>query len=161
MSDRRRLLVLAALAATLTLGAAPARADFDAVVRTIESRYRVHATRIPFLGLVRFAVWIVHPNGVSDVQLATFEHATFGDGADLGDIVRREAGEPLQPVVQSHSRRSGETTQIYARPLGTDRVAMFILAHERDETTVLRVVMSMNEFQNAVHRPQHVVASVR
>lgn len=161
MSNRRRLVVLAALAAMFTLGAAPARADFDAVVRGIESRYRVRATRIPFLGLVRFAVWIVHPHGVSDVQLATFEHATFGDDGDLADIVRREAGEPLQPIVQSHSRRSGETTNIYARPLRGDRVAMFILAHEHDETTVLRVVMSMDEFQKAVHRPQRVVASIR
>ena len=53
----------------------------------------------------------------------------------LADIVRRNAGEPMQPLVQTRSNRNGETTLIYARPLGGDRVALLIFAHDREDTT--------------------------
>src|SRR5258708_13045111 len=74
MSSRRRILLFVALMSILTLGATPARAGFDDVVRAVESRYHVRHTGIPFFGLIRFALWVPQPNGVSDLQLATFEH---------------------------------------------------------------------------------------
>lgn len=161
MTDRRRLLLLIALISVFTLGAVPIRANFDDIVRAVESRYRIHRTTIPFFGLVRFALWVASPGGVSDVQLATFEDAHFDDTAGLEEIVRRNAGEPLQPLVQTRSNRSGETTLIYARPLGGDRVALLIFAHDRDDTTILRVVVSTDKFSAAMKKPDSVVAGLR
>ena len=96
----RRLLLLIALS-VFALGATPARANFDDIVRAVESRYHVHRTTIPMFGLVRFALWVAHPGGVSDVQLATFEDAHFDDLQGLGDIVRRNA----RAVDGEHLRR--------------------------------------------------------
>jgi hypothetical protein len=161
MSNRRSLLLLVAVTSVLTLGATPARAGFDDVVRAVESRYRVHRTTIPFFGLVRAAVWVARPGGVSDLQLATFEHAHFDDERGLAEIIRRNAGENFQPLVRSYSNRDGEVTQIYAHPLGGDRVALLIFAHDRSDTTILRVVLSMDKFEEAMNRPDRVMASLR
>jgi hypothetical protein len=161
MTDRRRLVLLVALVSIFTLGATPARANFDDIVRAVESRYNVHRTWIPMFGLVRFALWVAHPGGVSDVQLATFEDTHFDDVQGLADIVRRNAGEPMQPLVQTRSNRNGETTLIYARPLGGDRVALLIFAHDRSDTTLVRVVVSMDKFSEAMNHPDRVVADLR
>jgi hypothetical protein len=158
--NNRRLLLLIALSIA-TLGATPARANFDDIVRAVESRYHVQRTTIPMFGLVRFALWVAHPGGVSDVQLATFENAHFDDMKGLAEIVRRNAGEAMQPLVQTRSNRQGETTLIYARPLGGDRVALLIFAHDREDTTVLRVVVSMDKFSEAMNHPNRVVAELR
>jgi hypothetical protein len=161
MTSRRRLLFLVAVVSVFTLGATPARAGFDEIVRAVESRYRIHRTTIPFFGLVRFALWVTQPGGVSDVQLATFEDAHFDDERGLADIINRNAGEAFQPLVRSRSNRNGEVTQIYAHPLGHDRVALLVFAHDRDDTTIVRVVVSMDKFQEAMNKPDSVMASIR
>jgi hypothetical protein len=161
MIDRRRLIPLVALVSVFAIGATPARANFDDIVRAVESRYRVHQTTIPFFGLVRLAVWVAHPEGVSDLQLATFEHAKIDDVRGLAEIVDRNAGESMQRLVQARSNRDGETTLIYARPLGGEKVALLVFAHDRDDTTVIRVVVSMDKFSEAINNPDRVVASLR
>lgn len=148
------LFVLLALAAT------PLQAGFDEVVRAIESRYKVHHTAMPFFGLVRFAVRVTHINGVSDLQFATWEDAHFTDARAVADIVRRNAGEGFQPIVQSW-QRDGECSLIFARPLGGDRVAMLIFAHEHSETTLVRVVVSIDQFSKAMNERESVVASLK
>lgn len=160
MNSRRRLVLLVALVSVFALGAMPARADFNDIVRAVESRYNVHRTWIPMFGLVRFALWVARPGGVSDVQLATFENAHFGDSEELAGIVRRYAGEPMQPLVQSHSRGDGETTLIYAHPLGGDKVAMLVFAKDHSDTTLLRVVVSMDKFSEAVNHPHGMMAKL-
>ena len=160
MNDRRRLIPLVALLSVFTLGATPARANFDDIVRAVESRYRVHQTWIPMFGLVRVALWVARPGGVSDVQLATFEHSHFDDTRGMAEIIRRNAGEPMQPLVQTHSNRSGETTLIYAHPLGGDRVALLVFAHDRDDTTLVRVVVSVEKARQAMNHPHSLVANL-
>src|SRR3954452_25431124 len=108
MNNRRRIILLVALMSILTLGATPARAGFDDVVRAVESRYHVRHTGIPFFGLVRFAVWISQPDGVSDVQLSTFENTHIDDERGLSEFVTRNAGEEFRPLVRTRSSRSGE-----------------------------------------------------
>jgi hypothetical protein len=161
MTNRGRLLVLTTLLSIFTLGATSAHANFDDIVRAVESRYHVQRTTIPMFGLVRFALWVAHPGGVSDVQLATFENAHFDDMQGLADIVRRNAGEAMQPLVQTRSNRHGETTLIYARPLGGDRVALLVFAHDRQDTTVVRVVVSMDKFNETMNHPNRLVADLR
>lgn len=160
-SYRRRLVLLVATVSVFVLGATPARADFDAIVRAVETRYHVHQTTIPLFGLVRFAVWMVHPEGVSDLQLATFENAHFDDERGLAEIVRGNIGEPFQPIVQTRSNRNGEVTMIYAHPVSGNRVALLVFAHDHRDTTLVRVVVSIDKFQEAINRPDHVMASLR
>ncbi|MEA2339777.1 MAG: hypothetical protein QOE82_3784 [Thermoanaerobaculia bacterium] len=160
-TDRRRLVLLVAFVSIFALGATPARANFDDIVRAVESRYNVHRTWIPMFGLVRFALWVARPGGVSDVQLATFEHTDIRDVQGLAEIVRRNAGEPMQPLVQARSNRKGETTLIYARPLGGDRVALLVFAHDRDDTTLVRVVVSMDKFSETMNHPHRLAADLR
>jgi hypothetical protein len=161
MTNRRRLLLLVALTSVFSLGATPARAGFDEIVRAVESRYRVHRTTIPFFGLVRFALWVTRPGGVSDLQLATFEDQHFDDERGLAEIVNRNAGEAFQPLVRSRSNRNGEVTQIYAHPLGGDRIALLVFAHGHSDTTIVRVVVSMDKLQEAMNKPDSVMASIR
>src|SRR5882762_9885336 len=110
MNNRRRLVLLVTLVSVFALGATPARANFEDVVRAVESRYNVHRTWIPMFGLVRFALWVARPLGVADVQLASFDNAHFGNAEDVAEMVRRHAGEPMQPLVQTSSHRNGEPT---------------------------------------------------
>lgn len=160
MINRRGLLLVIALVSVFALGTTPARANFDDIVRAVESRYQIHQTTIPFFGLVRFALWVAHPGGVSDVQLATFENAHFDDMRALAEIVSRNAGEPLQPLVRTYSNRTGETTLIYARPIDKDRVALLVFAHDHSDTTLVRVVVSMDKFTETMNQPNHAVASL-
>jgi hypothetical protein len=67
----------------------------------------------------------------------------------------------MQPLVQTRSNRHGETTLIYARPLGGDRVALLVFAHDRQDTTVVRVVVSMDKFNETMNHPNRVVADLR
>ncbi len=160
MNDRRRLILLVALVSVFALGATPARANFDDIVRAVEARYHVHHTWIPMFSLVRFALWVAHPAGVSDLQLATFEHTHIDDTQALAEIIRRNAGEPMQPLVQSRSNRTGEVTMIYAHPAGGDRMALLVFARENNETTILRVVVSMDKLIQAINHPHNVVADL-
>jgi hypothetical protein len=121
----------------------------------------MHRTPIPGFGLVRFAVWIVHPKGVQDVQLATFEGRARGDidRDELELLLRQHADAGYQPLVQQHSRRTGELTLIWARPHG-DMVEVLLLAHDpRDETVVLRAVVDPETIAREIgdpHRAAHI-----
>lgn len=148
-----RRLVLCAL---LIAFAVPMRADFNAVVHAIESNGGFHRVSIPFLGLARFCVWIVHPKGVHDFQLATFEGGTGNiDGRFIGDLLMRNAGKGFRPLVRSYSRRGrGEWTYIYARPVG-DTFELMIATHDSSDTTVVRAVVDIERLQRAINDGQH------
>jgi hypothetical protein len=152
-------MVFAALLAVMV--AAPLRADFDSLVRAVGGIHGMHRIPLPGISLVRFAVWMVHPKGVHDVQLATFE----GSSGDLGRgeleaLLRKHAEEGYQPLVQARSR--GELTLIWARPMRGDRVELLLLAHERgDETVVLRTVVDMETIAREIADPRQATRVAR
>jgi len=139
--------------------ALPLRADFDSLVRAVETIPGLHRVPMPGFGLVRFAVWMVHPEGVHDLQLATFE----GEGGDIDQrelerLLRRHAEAGYQPLVQAHSRRNGELTLIWARPARGDLVELLLLAHERnDETVVLRTVVDVETIAREIGNPHSAI----
>jgi hypothetical protein len=154
MSKRIALVALAVVFAAL-----PLRADFDSLVRAVETIPGLHRVPLPGFGLVRFAVWMVHPEGVHDVQLATFEGKGSGDidRRELERLIRRHADAGYSPLVQVHSRRTGELTLIWARPQG-DRVELLLIAHEpNDETVVLRTVVDVNAIARQIDNPHSAV----
>ena len=150
----KRLLLIVAI---LLFFAAPAVAGFDEVVSAIESRYHVRHTSIPFFGLVRFAVRVTHYDGVSDLQLVTWEEPKFDDMREVAKLVKQHVGEGFQPIVQAW-QRDGECSLIYAKPAGGDKVAMLIFAQDHSDTTLLRVVVSVEQFAKAVNDPEHVAS---
>jgi len=148
----KRLVLLALLIAF----ALPMRADFDAVVHEIESHRDLHRVRIPFIGLARFCVWIVHPKGVHDFQLATFEgEASDIDGRFIGNLLTRNAGQGFRPLVRAYSKRGKqEWTYIYARPAG-GAFELMIATHDSHDTTVVRAVVDVERLQQAINDGHH------
>jgi len=130
----------ALLAALLLAVAAPLYADFNSIERALTVRLG-RPTYIPLLGIVRFATWIVRPEGVRDFQLAVYEGPRRAiDGAEMERIVAREIPPGFSPLVRTRAR-NGEWAFIYAKLKGDDRVELFIVAHDHDDgdTTLVRV----------------------
>ena len=149
MSKRVSLLALV-LFATLPLHAA----GFRDVVRAVEARTQMHPTYIPLLGLARFAVWIVHPEGVYDFQLATFEgHGADVEFDDLSSALRKAVGSGFRPLVQVRSKLKGEFTFIFARPVDEDRIEFMLATHDHSDTVVLRAVIDADRMLAHINEP--------
>jgi hypothetical protein len=158
MTKRIALLVFAVVFVAL-----PLRADFDSLVRAVQTIPGLHRVPIPGFGLVRFAVWMIHPEGVHDLQLATFE----GKGGDIDPrelerLLIKHADAGFQPLVQAHSRRTGELTLIWARPSRGNTVELLLLAHEpNDETVVLRTVVNVETMARDIDDPHSATRMAR
>lgn len=131
----------------LVLAAMPAFADYRDVERDLRTRLG-RPVYIPFLGVARFATWIVHPKGVRDFQLTTWEgrHDSI-DGVDLEQLLRRGLTADYQPVVRVRSRR--EWTYIYARPAG-DRFELMLLTHDNSDTVLVRADVDAEQLGRAI-----------
>lgn len=124
--------------------ALPMHAGFRDVVRAIETRHNQRQTTIPLLGFARFACWIVHPKGVYDFQLATFENLRGASADDFAAILREKVGVGYRPIVRVRSTHSGEFTFIYAKPAADEnRMELFIVTHDRSDTVVIRLDADM------------------
>jgi hypothetical protein len=145
----------AALFALALLAAVPSYAGFHDVVRAVEVRTQMHPTSIPFLGLARLAVWIVHPEGVYDFQLATFEGESRReiDYEDLTATIRKAAGNGFRPLVQARSKRKGEFTYILAKPLDDDRIEFMLATHDHSDTVVIRAVIDADKMLAHINEP--------
>jgi hypothetical protein len=147
---RLRCTLTIALASLLLLAMArPLQAGLAEVARAIESRYSIRRTSIPFFGLARFAVHIIHPDGVHDVQLATFEGAQLDSFNELAALVRANAGGGFSPMVESHER-NGDWTLIYGRPIDKDLVELLIVSHEHSETTLVQVKVDASQMEKTI-----------
>ncbi len=129
------------------------RADFNSLLRVVERQPGMHRVWTPGISLARLAVRIVHPEGVHDFQLVVFEGSGRFDGRDF-EAILRTSGD--QPMVQVHSKRTGETAVIWARPVGSDLVEMVLLAHDpNDNTVVLRAVINGETLAREISDPRH------
>ena len=146
---KRAVMVALALCAL----ALPLRADFDAIVNAIETHSGLHRVRIPFLGIARFAVWIVRPSGVSDFQLATWEGHSVIDRRQAKAILRSAAGRGYSPVVETTSARTGEWAFIYGRPHGRE-VEVLVVSHDSSDTVVVRAVVDAQTFSQHFDEPE-------
>jgi hypothetical protein len=142
--SKRALLIL-----TLVFVAGSARADFDSLVRAVESSRGLHRIWMPGIGFLRMAVRMVHPEGVHDFQLARFS----GDGnIDFEQVIK---SSPAQPMIRSR-QRNGEMAVVWARPLHGDLIEMLILAHDpNDETVVVRAVIDGETLARELADPKH------
>ena len=158
MSKRVAFILFAAAFVAL-----PLRADFDSLVAAVERIHGLHRTPIPGFGLVRLAVWMIHPEGVHDLQLATFEGKGGDiDRDDLERLIRKHAEAGYSPLVQAHSRRTGELTMIWARPSRGNTVELLLVSHDPgDETVVLRTVVDVETIAREIGNPHTAVHIAR
>lgn len=153
---KRLLAALLFLAATLPLHAA----GFADLTRAIDSLHGVKKVWIPFLGVARLGVWMIHPQGVRDFQLAVFEVDDHVDPRTLQQLMRDKVGPGFKPLVQVRSRK-GEWSFIYARPHSDSRIELVILAHDDDDTALVRVDVDADVLARELDNPRGVVHIAR
>jgi hypothetical protein len=124
-----------ALAVPVVVLANGVQGGFDQVVSSIESRYHVHADRIPLLGLVSFVARASTHDGVRSMHVAEIEDFDADvDGEELNKLVSEKLGPGWQRVIRETSRKGADQTLIFMRPEGS-RMGMFVLdlgGHEMD-----------------------------
>ena len=147
------LLVAALVAPAIVL--AHSESGFDGVVGAIETRYHVHATRIPFMGLIGMIGRAATHGGVGRIKVADFEdfHAQV-DGAELDRIVEERLGSGWQIMVRETSRKGGNQTLIFVRPEG-DRMGMFIVDRDTSELNVVEVSVDPAHLAEQINQHEH------
>ncbi len=159
------------LAALVTAAAAFAGdAEFDRIVKAIESRYGTKPLHVPFMGVANFAVKVAHPEGATGFKLAVFEGLRdLKSAADPGEWGERDrfmdtlAGPNLHPLVRVHSRRGGEATYIFMNPQGKSHTStrVLIATFERDQATVIEVQANIDTLLKSLEDPQHAGRTLR
>lgn len=128
---------------------------FDGVVRTIETRYRVHATRIPFLGLISFISRKATQDGVSNLHVAEFERFSGPlDGEELNGLVEGKLGPGWERVVRETSRNGTAQTLIFMHPEGS-RMGLFVLDADGRDLNVVQVSVDADHLSESVNRYNH------
>src|ERR1017187_10212058 len=78
---------------------------FNGVVDSIESRYHVHAIRIPFMGLISMISHKATDGGVDEVHVAQFENFTKEvDGEELNRMVEEKLGSGWERIIRQTGR---------------------------------------------------------
>ena len=136
----------------------PLYADFASLARAIDAKSGVRRIWIPFLGVARFAVRVVQPEGIRDFQLATFSGTDNVDPRELQSLMRQKIGPGFTPLVQVWSRKHGkkEWSFIYAKPGANDRIELVILAQDDEETVLVRVDVDADMIARELDRPGNV-----
>src|SRR5580700_5717723 len=94
------------LAVPVAVLAGGGEGGFDGVVHSIESRYHVHATRIPFLGLISLVSRKATHGGVAGIHVAEFESFTEEvDGNELNSMVEEKLGAGWERMIRETSRK--------------------------------------------------------
>ncbi len=135
--------------------AAGGEGGFDGVVSSIESRYNVHATRIPFMGLASLVAGTATHGGVAGVQVAEFEHFSGPvDGDELNRMVEEKLGQGWQRMIRETSRKGNEQTLIFAHPEGK-RMGLFVLDLNGHELDVVQVSVDPDHLMETVDQYEH------
>ena len=128
-----------ALAAPVVVLANGVSGGFDRVVSSIETRYHVHADRIPMLRLVSLVARASTHDGVRGMHVAEIEdfHADV-NGEELNKLVAEKLGPGWERVIRETSRNGGDQTLIFMRPEGS-RMGMFVLDLGGSEMDVVQM----------------------
>lgn len=148
-------LACVALLVPAAVMAAGGAGGFDGVVRSIEARYHVRATRIPLMGLMSFVAGRATHGGVVNVHIADFESFPGGvDGDELNSIVEEKLGAGWERMIRETSRHGSEQTLIFIRPEG-QRMGMFIVDDEGGELNLVQVSVNPDHLQENLAKYDH------
>ncbi|MBL8186669.1 MAG: VWA domain-containing protein [Acidobacteria bacterium] len=118
----------------------PKGKGFNDVVKYIEKNYGVKKTKIPMLGLAKFAIWMIRPAGVKGFKLAVFEDQNFAsrpESIPFSQVMRQSFNKEWAPLVQINSKRDGFTrTFIYVRQTKKDVEFALAMLEEREAVVV-------------------------
>ncbi len=167
MNRNRHWLVAFAVALLLLSQDAPRAAtaaagdrEFDAVVRLLESHYRVRRRRLPFMAgtIMRIAARRV---GVRNLRLAVFEDQDFvpraGD-AEFATAVGAALSDEWQPLVRI-SAQNGERTLVHLREAG-ENLRLLIVNIERREASVVQAEVSPQTLAEWLQNPERMGRSL-
>jgi hypothetical protein len=125
------------------------------VVRSVESRYHVHATHIPFLGLASFIAGRASHGAVANLHLAEFENFSEAvDGDELNRMVQDRLGSGWERLIRETSRKGGEQTLIYMHPEG-NRMGLFVVSLDEHELNVIEVSVDPDHLDDDVNHYRH------
>ena len=159
-NTRFAMLVAIGLAAVMTplilLAAGGGGGGFDSVVHGIESHYGVHATRIPFMGLMSGIAGIATHGGVRGLHVAEIEHLEGPvDGAELNALVEKRVGKGWERMIRE-TGKDGDQTLIYVKPDG-NRMGLLIVDRDSHEINVVQVSVGPDHLDDDMgqFRPHH------
>src|SRR5580658_291799 len=128
---------------------------FDGVVRSIESRYHVRATHIPFLGLISFVSRRATHGAVGGIHVAEFESFTEEvDGDELNQMVEEKLGAGWERMIRETSRKGHEQTLIFIHPEG-ERMGMFVVDLDGNEMDVVEISVDPKHLDDDVGQYTH------
>ena len=144
-----------ALAVPVVVLASGAQGGFDGVVSSIETRYHVHAQRIPFLGLISLISHKATNGGVNGMHIAEIDdfHADV-DGEELNKMVQQKLGSEWERVIRETSRKGNSQTMIYMHPEG-QRMGLFVLDLDGHEMDVVQVSVDPNHLSENIGKYEH------
>jgi hypothetical protein len=146
---------LLALAIPVAVLAGSDETGFDGVVRNIETKYHVHATRIPFMGLVSLVANRASQGGVSRMHVAEFDNFTVPvDGGGLNRMVEQKLGPEWERMVRETSKHGREQTLVFIHPEGK-RMGMFVLDADGSELDVVQLSVDPQHFNQKIRSYQH------
>ncbi|MGA8743625.1 MAG: hypothetical protein WB561_20705 [Terracidiphilus sp.] len=146
---------LALAVPVVVLAGGGAQGGFDGVVSSIESRYHVHAQRIPFLGLISFISHKATSGGVSGMHVAEIDdfHADV-DGEELNKMVEEKLGAEWERVIRETSHSGNSQTLIYMHPEGP-QMGLFVLDLDGHEMDVVQVSVDPNHLNESIGKYEH------
>ncbi len=129
--------------------------SFDGVVNSIESKYHVRATRIPFMGLVSLISRKATNGGVGSVRVAEIENFSASvDGDELNKMVEEKLGQGWERIIRDTSRSGKEQTLIFARPEGP-RMGLFVIDKDGNEMDVVEVSVDPDHLNDSIGKYSH------
>ena len=155
----RRLILIpvcfVALLIPVVVFAAGGDGGFNGVVSSIETRYHVHATRIPFLGLISFVSRKATHGGVANLHIAEFEQFSAGvDGDELNQLVEEKLGSGWERLIRETSREHNEQTLIFSRPEGK-RMGLFVIDLDGTNLDVVQVSVDPDHLDDDIGHYRH------
>jgi hypothetical protein len=135
--------------------AANGEGSFDGVVSSIEGRYHVRATRVPFMGLLSLVSRKATHGGVAGVHVAEFVHFSEPiDGDELNRMVEQKLGAGWERMIRESSHCGKDQTLIFAHPEGA-RMGLFIVDRDGDEMDVVQVSVDPDHLNENIAKYNH------
>jgi hypothetical protein len=148
-------LAIVALAIPAAVLAGSGQTGFNGVVSTIESRYHVHATHIPFMGLISFVSGKATNGSVSHFHIAEFDSFTEQvDGNELNSLVEEKLGQGWERMVRETGGEGHKQTLIFIHPEG-DRMGMFVVDLDGNEMDVVQVSVDPRHLDDDIGHYSH------
>lgn len=150
------LILLALLAIGFSHAAAQDKGGgFDAIAKHLKTRYQAKKRSIPFLGLARFGVRIIHPAGVKSFSVTLFEDLKNTNelpDSELSSVMRNSLSAEWQPLVSIRERK-GDQVYIYATEAGKDIQLAILIINER-EAALARVKVDPAAVRKFIDNPK-------